>query len=472
VSSFEEVDFAVIGSGPAGQKAAICAAKEGKRVVVVERDARPGGKCVQNGTIPSKTLRETALALRGIARRSGGVIRPELRDDDTVASLMTRLDSVVRAHQTYIEEQLRRNGIALWHGRARLAGPREIEVTSPGASGQERRILRASTIILATGSKPRSPDNIEIDHEYILDSDSILSMAYLPRSLIVLGAGVIASEYASIFASLGVNVTMVDAAARPLSFLDPELTDAFVAELSATGSRFIAGRKPTRAYRDELGRCRVVLADGETLEADKVLCALGRVANAAHLGLAEVGVRTSPRGFVEVDASYRTALPHVYAIGDLIGPPSLASAAMEQGRMAARHALGQSCTATEAMIPFCAYTIPEIASIGLSESEAIAKYGSAVVGRASYSEIARAHVSASGDGLFKLVASPDGRTLLGVQIVGEGASELVHVGQMAILGSVDIDTFIEATFNFPTLAEGYRIAALDVARRRGLRRAA
>lgn len=470
MSAVEAFDFAVVGSGPAGQKAAICAAKAGRRVVVIERDAHPGGKCVQNGTIPSKTLRETALALRNIERRTGGVIRPQLRDDLTVASLMTRLDSVVRAHQTYIDEQLRRNGVALWHGRARFAGEHELVVDAPGSSNGPRR-LRASTIILATGSKPRSPENVTIDHEHVLDSDSILSMAYLPQSLVILGAGVIASEYASLFACLGVKVTMVDAAPRPMAFLDPELTDAFVAELEAMGSRFLGGKKPLRAHR-EGAHCKVVLEGGETLTADKVLCALGRIANVGGLGLADVGIRANARGFVETDAEFRTSLPHVYAIGDLIGPPSLASSAMEQGRRAARHALGQPSAASDGTMPFCAYTIPEIASVGLSESEAVARYGSAVVGRASYSEIARAHVAASGNGLFKLVAAPDGRKLLGVQIVGEGASELVHVGQMALLGGADVDTFVEATFNFPTLAEGYRIAALDIAKRRAVLRAA
>jgi NAD(P) transhydrogenase len=472
MSAIEKVDFVVIGSGPAGQKAAICAANEGKRVVMIERDLRAGGKCVQTGTIPSKTLRETALALRGIERRTGGVIRPELRDDLTVASLMNRLDSVVRAHQGYIEEQLRRSGVALWHGRARFTGPHEIEVASPGPSALGARRVQASTIILATGSNPRAPSGVPIDHERILDSDSILSMAYLPRSMVILGAGVIASEYASIFASLGVTVTMVDASARPLSFLDPELTDAFVSELTAPGSRFVPGRKAVRVAHEGVARCVVELDDGERIVTDKVLCALGRVANIAHLGLAEVGVRTTPRGFVEVDASYRTALEHVYAIGDLIGPPALASAAMEQGRLAARHALGLPGLPNDGLIPFCAYTIPEIASVGLSEAEAIAKHGGALVGRAPYGEIARAHVAACGTGLFKVVASPDGRRLLGVQIVGEGAAELIHVGQMALLGAADIDTFIQATFNFPTLAEGYRIAALDIAQKRGLRLAA
>jgi NAD(P) transhydrogenase len=459
-----EVDFAVIGSGPGGQKAAICAAKAGKKVVLVEREHRGGGACVHHGTIPSKTLRETALALRSLERRTGGVLQSKLGEGLEVASLMTRLNDVVRAHQTYIEGQLRRNEIDLWHGHARFVSEHELEVSSP--SGGHRR-LRAAHVVLASGSRPRTPPGVEIDHEHVLDSDSILSMTYLPRTLIILGAGVIASEYASIFASLGVRVTMIDPGERPMSFLDSELTDSFLSSFVAMGSRFTPKRKVLGAKYDGVTRCEVRLDDGETLFADKVLCALGRIANVDRLGLQEIGVKTTKRGFVETDEHLRTSVHSIYAVGDVIGPPALASAAMEQGRRATRHALGlHTDKSAIAMIPFCAYTIPEIASVGLSSADAVAQNGSAFVGRAPYSEIARAHVSAAGDGLIKLVTSPDGRRLVGVQVVGEGASELVHIGQMAMLGSCEIDTFIEATFNFPTLAEGYRIAALDVVKQR------
>jgi NAD(P) transhydrogenase len=459
-----EVDFAIIGSGPGGQKAAICAAKAGKKVVLVEREHRSGGACVHHGTIPSKTLRETALALRSLERRTGGVIKASLGDGHGVASLMTRLSDVVLAHQTYIEGQLRRNEIDVWHGHARFTSEQELEVSAPAG---ERRRLRAQHVVLASGSRPRTPPGVEIDHEHVLDSDSVLSMTYLPRTLVILGAGVIASEYASIFASLGVRVTMVDPGARPMSFLDSELTDAFLASFVAAGSRFIPKRKVLGARYDGVAQCEVHLDDGETIFADKVLCALGRIANVDRLGLEAIGVKTSARGFVEADEHLRTSVRSIYAVGDVIGPPSLASSAMEQGRRAVRHALGlPTDKAATAMIPFCAYTIPEIASVGLSSAEAIAQHGGAIVGRAPYSEIARAHVSASGDGLIKLVASPDGRRLVGVQVVGDGASELVHVGQMAMLGGCDVDVLIEATFNFPTLAEGYRIAALDIVRQR------
>lgn len=464
MSTLTNVDFVVIGSGPGGQKAAICAAKAGKSVVLVERERRSGGACVRHGTIPSKTLRETAIALRSLERKTGGVLKSELREDLEIASLMTRLSDVVVAHQDYIDEQLRRNRVAMWHGLARVTGEHEVLVTAPNG---DRHTLRAKTIILATGSRPRAPEGVAIDHEHVLDSDSILSMTYLPRSLIVVGAGVIASEYASIFASLGVAVTMIDPGERPMGFLDLELTGSFLASFEASGSRFLPKQRVTSAAYDGVTRCEVKLASGETLYADKVLCAQGRLANVDRLGLDAVRVRTTARGLVEVDANCRSSVPSIYAVGDIIGPPALASAAMEQGRRAVRHALGLPIDrSATALIPFCAYTVPEIASVGLTEAEAMARDGGVLIGRARYAEIARAHISASGDGLVKLIASRDGRRLLGVQIVGESASELLHVGQMALIGGLDIDSLIETTFNFPTLAEGYRIAALDVVRQR------
>ncbi|MDB4945029.1 MAG: sthA 2 [Labilithrix sp.] len=464
MSDVTRFDFAVLGGGPGGQKAAIAAAKAGRSVVLVEREARMGGACVRHGTIPSKTLRETALALRSLERRTGGVLKAELREDLEVASLMTRLDEVVSGHERYIGDQLRRNDVALWHGTARFVDAHTLEVVAPNGT---RRRLEAGHVVIATGSRPRTPEGIEVDHDRVLDSDSVLSMTYLPRSLIVLGAGVIASEYASIFASLGVEVTMIDKPARPMAFLDPELTGAFLESFTGAGSRFLPDRKVVTARYDGVARCQVTLDDGQVLEADTVLCALGRVANVDRLGLAEIGVKTTARGLVEVNADLVTTVPTIYAVGDVIGPPALASTAMEQGRRAVRHALDlHADPSVTAAIPFCAYTIPEITSVGLSESEAAAAHGHVLVGRARYAEIARAHVSAHGAGLLKLVVAPDGRKLLGVQAVGEGASELVHVGQMALLAGFDIDVFVEATFNFPTLAEGYRIAALDVVRQR------
>lgn len=463
-------DFVVIGSGPAGQKAAICAAKAGRRVLVVERERAVGGACVHHGTIPSKTLRETVVALRGLSRSAAGTFTaPSLDENIEVATLMRRLEEVVRGHEQYIDAQLQRNAIEVERGQARFVTPHELEIRAP--SGEVRRVF-GEYVILAVGSRPREPQGVPVDHEHILDSDSILSMTYLPRSLAILGGGVVASEYASIFAGLGVKVTVVDSNARPMPFLDPELTDAYREQLEASGGVYLGERKVDHVRHDGVGQCEVHLASGEVIVTDKVLSALGRVANVEGLNLAAAGIGLTPRGLVPTDADCRTSVPHVYAVGDVAGPPSLASSAMEQGRRAVRHALGELVTGVAAgsALPFCAYTIPEIASIGLSEKEAIAAHGGAIVGRAHFGELARAHIAGLDRGVIKLVADPSGKKLVGVQIVGDGAAEIVHVGQMAILAGFEVDVLVEATFNFPTLAEGYRVAALDIVKRRNLRR--
>lgn len=461
----QHFDFVVIGSGPAGQKAAICAAKAGKRVLVVERERAVGGACVHHGTIPSKTLRETVIALRGLSRRSAGAVASPVEEGTEVAALMTRLEDVVTGHEEYIAAQLRRNDVAVMRAHASFVTSHELELRMQ--SGERRRVT-AEHVILAVGSRPREPKGVPVDHEKILDSDSILSMTYLPRSLAVLGAGVVASEYASIFAALGVEVTVIDTNSRPMPFLDPELTLAYTKQLESLGGKYLGERKIADVRHYGVAQCEVRLESGETVIADKVLSALGRVANVEGLHLEVADVRMTARGLVAVDENCRTNVKHIYAVGDVGGPPALASSAMEQGRRAVRHALGQENPKNPggALLPFCAYTIPEIASVGLSELEAIAQHGGAIVGRAPYSELARGHIAALDEGMIKLVADADGRKLLGVQIVGDGASELVHVGQMAILAGFDVDMFIEATFNFPTLAEGYRVAALDVVKRR------
>jgi NAD(P) transhydrogenase len=456
-------DLVVIGSGPAGQKAAIQGAKAGARVLVVESELEVGGACVHHGTIPSKALRETALSLSSFRRKSGNVFEVNAREDLQVSSLMLRLDAVIRAHERYIGEQLRRNGIDVWRGKGRFVSALEVEVRQVDGG---RRRARARNVIIAAGSAPRAVPGIPIDHEHVLDSDSILSMRYLPASLAVLGAGVIASEYASIFAALGVKVTMIDQGPRPLAFLDPELTERFVARLEQADGRFVANAKVERVEWDGLGEVVTRLASGETVRSEKMLCALGRVANVAALDVQAAGLATTGRGLLEVDAHCQTAVPHVYAVGDVIGPPSLASTSMEQGRRAARHALDLDVGSSNEKIPLGIYTIPEMSSIGLTEQDAVKQNGSAVVGRAPFDELARGQIAAIEDGMLKLVADPEGRRVLGVHIVGEGATELIHVGQMAILAGFEVEAFVENIFNFPTLAEAYRVAALDVVKRR------
>ena len=456
-------DLLVIGSGPAGQKAAIQAAKAGRRVLVIERERAVGGACVHRGTIPSKTLRETAVALVSMHRRLGGVVDLALPSDLQIASLMTRMEAVVGAHERFLDDQLRRNGVTVWRGRARFTSPHALEVETPG---EGRRCASAELIVLACGSRPRAPAGMPIDHHHILDSDSILSMTYLPASLTVLGAGVIATEYASIFAALGVEVTMIDRGPRPVAFVDPELSRTFVESFERGNGRFIADAKVARIAYDGVGAVVTTLEDGTVVESEKALVALGRIANIDGLDLERAGLQANARGLIDVDAAGRTAVPHIYAAGDVVGPPSLASASMEQGRRAARHALGLSLGAAVETIPLGIYSIPEMSSVGATEAETIAREGAAVVGRARFDEIARGQIAAIPDGMVKLVADADGRKLRGVQIIGEGACELIHVGQMALLAGWEVDAFVENVFNFPTLAEAYRIAALDVVKER------
>jgi NAD(P) transhydrogenase len=459
----DSFDVLVIGGGPAGQKAAVQAAKAGRRVLLVEEMRAVGGECVQRGTIPSKTLRETAESLAAFRRRSGGVYEVNAPEEVRVASLLTRLKTVVGAYQLTARDQLERNGIVVWQGRARFVTPHQVEV---GGIDGSKRIVRADVIVLATGSRPRRPPHVPVDHEHVLDSDSILSLSYLPRSLTVLGAGVIASEYASIFAALGVQVTMIDAGPRPLGFMDPELTAVFVQAFERHGGRFVSGRSAKKVRVDAPFGVAVELDDGSSFMADKVLCALGRQPNVGQLALDVAEVQLSSRGFIQVDKDGRTTTPHIFAAGDVVGPPALAATAMEQARRAVCPALGLPAGSSSDLIPVGIYTIPEMSSIGLSEAQAREQHGEILVGRARFDELARGLISATDGGLLKLVADREGK-LLGVHVIGETATELVHVGQMALVAGLSADVFIDHVFNFPTLAEGYRVAALDIRKQRG-----
>lgn len=458
----QEVDLLVLGGGPSGQKAAIQGAKSGLHVIVVDREKAVGGECVQRGTIPSKTLRESAMYLQGLRRRSEGVLDIQLPPDLKIAKLMRRLRSVLASHEEIIANQLRRNEIELRHGRARFVDEHTVEVRQP--RGRTYRI-HARWIVIATGSRPRKPDNIEVDHDNILDSDSILSLIYLPRTLTVLGGGVIACEFASVFAALGVAVTIVDRFARPLGFLDPELSQGFLKAFGEEGGRMRGEAKVlSAAWNGE--QVVTTLEGGEELRSDKLLCAQGRIANVQGLDVEVAGIEMSERGHVPVDEFCRTRVPHIYAVGDVIGPPALAATAMEQGRRAVRHALGLEAGDEARFTPIGIYTVPEMASVGLTEAQAIERHGACVVGRAPFHELARGQISGHTDGLLKLVCDARGERILGAQIVGEQAAEMIHVAQMALIGGLDADTFVRNVLNFPTMAEAYRVAALDVAGKR------
>jgi NAD(P) transhydrogenase len=448
-------DVVVIGSGPAGQKAAIQAAKAGRRVAVIERDRQVGGACVHTGTIPSKSLREHALRQR---------VRQVNLMEARLQSLLDGVGGTVAAHDAYMAAQLDRNDITLLRGRASFVSANELTMRRIDGSQSS---IHAPIIIIATGSRPRVPPKLPIDHEHLLDSDSILSLAYLPRSLLVLGGGVIASEYASMFAALGCQVTQADELDQPLAFLDPELTGFYLDELRRNGGEYLPNVEAVNARFDGISRVRTEFRDGRVIVTDKVLVALGRVANVDNLNLEAAGIKLTPRGHVQVDENLQTTAPGVYAAGDVIGPPALASVSMEQGRRAACHALGLLVPSDPvSRLPSGVYTIPEIATVGLDEHGARQHFGGALVGRARFEEIARGHINGSQRGLLKLVADPGGRRVVGVQIAGDSATELVHIGQIGLAAELDVDAYVDNVFNFPTMAEAYRIAALDIVKQR------
>lgn len=458
--SSERFDVAVIGSGPAGQQAALYAASSGRSVCVIEKELSVGGSCVTHGTIPSKTLREVAASFDAFRRRVGDALTPEIPADTRLEALLQRKQQVIREHQTSMVRQLRKSKVSTIAGRARFVAAKTLEVLSVRG---ERRMVDADIIVIACGSRPRRPDTVPIDHEHVLDSDSILSMLWLPKSLVVLGGGVIGCEYATVFAALGVEVTIVDRAPRPLAFLDPELSHAFSGTFEhRTGCHYMGGATVEEVQWNGVDAVETTLGNGWKIQSEKLLCAMGRVPNLDSLNLAAAGLTTSERGHVKVNERCETEVEGIFAIGDAIGFPSLASAALEQGRRAMRCAAGQEPGDSARTLPMGIYTIPEISSVGLSEVQADEEFGSCLVGRTSFQSVARGQISGAREGFLKLVAAPDGRRLLGVHVFGEGATELVHIGEMALLQNAEVDLFVEQIFNFPTMAEAYREAAMEI----------
>lgn len=458
MSERRHFQVAVIGSGPAGQKAAIQATKCGQTVCLIEQSRALGGSCVHRGTIPSKTLRENALRLKNM-RKNAELSQYQLPEDTELATLIDRLEDVLDAHDHYMRRQVERNDVEVLHGKAAFVSDSEIEVTLLRAP---KITIQADKIIIATGSSPRQPPHVEVDHEHLFDSDSILSMLYLPTNLVVLGGGVIASEYASIFQALGVKVTMVDKYLRPLGFLDDDLTETFISAFEDMGGTWRGESQVVSAKWNGFNEVVTTLDDGTEIRSDKLLCAAGRIANVKDLKIQNAGLALNDRGLISVDENLRTAVDHIFAAGDIIGPPSLASASMEQGRRAGCNALSQPIGPTHTLIPTGIYSIPELSAVGISEAQAREKHGDVIVGIARFDEIARGQISGIQQGMLKIVCDALGKKILGVMIVGEGATELIHIGQMAMLSDAEIDIFVESIFNFPTLAEAYRVAALDI----------
>jgi NAD(P) transhydrogenase len=459
-----DFDLICLGSGPAGQKAAIQAAKAGFHAAIIEREPQVGGSCLLSGTIPSKALREQALRYRRM-RGSATSLAVELRGEAPLSALLHGVDAVIAAQDRYLQAQLARNQVDLVRGKGVLLDANRVEVQRLDGT---RSILHSPRIILATGSRPRHVSAIEVDHEHVLDSDSILSLPYLPRSLIVLGSGVIACEYASIFVALGCAVTLVDKAAEPLGFLDPALRAGFLEAFRAMGGRYRAQAEVEGARFDGFSQVEVSLKGGDTLAADIVFAAFGRVANLDGIGLDRLNLAINARGHVQVNERFQTNIPGVYAAGDAIGPPALACAAADQGRRAALAAFGLPPPAATSLVPTGVYTIPEIACVGLSQTEAAAKKIDVIVGRADFGEVARAHIAGEPAGFLAIICERSTARVLGVQAIGESATELVHLGQAAIAHSASADFFVEQIFNFPTMTEAYRIAAFDVMKQRAL----
>ncbi|MEM7080024.1 MAG: Si-specific NAD(P)(+) transhydrogenase [Pseudomonadota bacterium] len=455
----EVYDTIVIGSGPAGQKAAVQLAKGGQRVAMVERARQIGGECVHRGTIPSKALREKAVERNRINERLREMNRETVNRSISVAELIGEMSDVVDAHDKYMTEQLLRNRIEICHGRGSFVDAHQLELLS---NTGRKKVIRANNFIIATGSRPRKPDNVAVDHEHVYDSDSILTLAYLPQSMVVLGGGVIACEYASIFAMLGVKVTLIDRYPQPLGFLDHDLTSCFVSAFERRGGIFLGEVDVADCAFDGVSQVETRFADGTVLKADKVLCAQGRIADLDALGITNAGLSLNERQLLSVDTEGQTAVPHIYAAGDVIGPPSLASASMEQGRRAACGILGIDVGVLGQYMPTGIYSIPELASVGLTEKQAKDQDPDSVVGFADFSEIARGHIAGAKDGMLKLVVGGDGK-LLGAHVVGVNSTDLVHIGQMALLQGASVELFIDNVFNFPTYAESYRVAAISAA---------
>ena len=450
-------DFAVIGTGPAGKRAAIEAAKSGQRVVAVDLEQYIGGQAVHRGTIPSKTLREAVLHVTGIAQRSFYGNSYRVIADATMDELMQRTTQVIQAEVDVVQNAFLMNDIDLIFGTAKFLQPNKLEVVSTNSSVE----IHADQIIVATGSRPARPDHIPFDNPRVVDSDGILTVSSIPKSLTIVGGGVIGTEYASIFATLGVRVTLIDGRKDLLEFVDEEIIEALKHRMREDGITLRLGHNVARVDFDERNRPVAVLETGAKIAGDVLMYSIGRQGATEHLRIEKAGISADERGRLAVSKNYQTAVKHIYAVGDVIGQPALASTSAEQGRLAARHALGLDCPSLDDDLPIGIYTIPEISMLGKTEEELTSSGVAYETGIARYKEIARGAIIGDDFGVLKLLFDPASRQVLGVHIFGSQASELLHIGQAVIQLGGTVDYFIETIFNYPTFAEAYRIAALN-----------
>jgi NAD(P) transhydrogenase len=457
-------DMLVIGSGPSGRRAAVQSAKLGKSVMVVDKGRRLGGVSVHTGTIPSKTLRETVLNLSGWRERGfygrGYRVKQDIAASDLIARLHKTLDHEVEV----LQHQFMRNNVKYTHALAKLTGVNRASVTTEAGETSEVGFDHA---LISVGTRPHRPDNIPFDHEHVFDSDEILDIKALPRTLAVIGGGVIGVEYATIFSALDVPVTLIENRQNILEFVDQELVDDFIHQMRDRGMTVRLGCGVKEVVIKPQG-VETHLTDGRMVKTEMLLYAAGRSGNVSSLGLENVGIETDSRGRIKVDSTtFQTNVPHIYACGDVIGFPSLASTSMEQGRVAACHAFGITLPPPPATFPYGIYSVPEISTVGLSEEQVRESGDPYECGIARFRETSRGHIMGVDSGFLKLIFALGSRRLLGAHIVGEGATELIHIGQAVINLGGTVDFFVNNTFNYPTLAEAYKIAGLDAWNRMG-----
>lgn len=457
-----DFDLFVIGSGPAGQRAAIQAAKLGKRVAVAERKAVVGGVCINTGTIPSKTLREAALHLSGYRERSIYGASYVVKRNITMTDLLFRADAVIRNEIDVTRHQLQRNGIAVLSAAAAFVDPHTLRLAYHDGRGV--REVTTANVVIAVGTETTRDASVPFDGQRIFTSDDVLGLDALPRSLIVVGAGVIGLEYATIFAALGVRVTLIDKRRELLSFVDSEVIDTLVHlmrqnRMTLRLGEGVCGLETRDGPKGP--RVHIQLESGKRIVGERALYSVGRTGATAPLNLAAAGLAADERGRLTVNEHFQTAVPHIYAVGDVIGFPSLASTSMEQGRLAACSAFGIACESVPSLFPYGIYTIPEISVVGESEETLTAAGVPYEVGKAFYREIARGQIIGDSTGMLKLMFHAETRKLLGVAILGEGASDLIHIGQAVLGHGGTVDYFINTVFNYPTLAECYKTAAFD-----------
>jgi len=453
----ESFDLIVIGCGPAGEKGAAQAAYFGKRVVVIERAQAVGGSCINTGTVPSKTLRESALYFSGLKQRGLYGIDYSLKENLTVHDFMHHERAVVEMERTRILKNLELHKIQLLHGQASFEDVHTVAVTGP----EGIRTFCAEVILIATGSKPHRPAEIAFDDIHTFDSDTFLHMDRIPKSLAVIGGGVIGCEYASIFMALGVDVTLVDGRDQLLPFLDEEISNRLRDRFLSLGMHLWFNERPLKVENHSSG-ARLLMKSGKTLEVEAALFAAGRRAAVDNLALEKASLALNDRGYIPVHENYCTSVKNIYAVGDVIGFPALASTSMEQARVAVCHAFGLNYKQRVAsLLPMGVYTIPEISAAGETEESCKEKGLDYCVGRALYGNNARAHITGDTSGLLKLIFSRKDRKLLGIGMIGESATELIHIGIMVLDKGLTIDEFIEQVFNYPTLSETYKYAAYD-----------